>query len=85
MREKVLALALLLYVAPAPLSESLDRYVADPIATVRSVAATQSLSALNSSLRRGSRSATMFSGSDSGVFMFYGQGPRRVMMPLFSS
>jgi len=52
MREQVLALALLLYVAPAPLSESLDRYPADPVETVRSVVATQSLSALNASLRR---------------------------------
>lgn len=51
-RAQALALALLLFVAPATVSESLNKYVANPASTVREVVASQSLSSLNSSLRR---------------------------------
>ena len=51
-REKGLALVLLLALPAAPVSDSLDRYASAPAETVRSVTAAQSLSALNSALRR---------------------------------
>lgn len=49
---KSLVLALLLLNSPPPVTDALDRYAADPAETVRSVAASQTLSTLNSSLRK---------------------------------
>lgn len=51
-RAKVLALALLLFVPTVPVTDSLERYAREPIETVRSATDSQSLSALNSALRR---------------------------------